>query len=609
MGIRETYFGDLIRDYEDRKEKSFLYRTFWAENVKDLLKKYLPPLPGKRELNRQMRELDRQFLMPLASEKNGPEQMEKYFRQLSKEAKELLEVHLPQLPEEVVKLLRKHSEQLPREVKELLAESFPWLLEEDVSWPEYEDKIKELLKKNIRERPVWGDNVLLQKPPRKVPRKKKDKPQEEDDPKGERRDFGAELWLNDAGYEMGRISDTGYYLWLSEYLAARGSYYKDNSIRDAHVWLYRLLISGLGMEPEQFRKNGKNICGKAEVETYLKELAEKIREPQEAEKTKLTEAMQKQREIEKKEIAGRLHGLYRKRNLKSRTDGPEKEDYLLWLTERLKRMSVHIRLKNWLQDNGYPLAKEGKVKTLSQKCRQQNFPLRLFETFCDSADGYEFSRKKIGLQAGEDWKVSDGFCVWEPDNFEVHLQTLLDVLKRNDRREFYFPLALDLRSGCVFFLAGKEYYKYVYDKCGDKKLKKKYEAANPLFCYDYLRLAGKESFEDDRVTFELYPAFHENAGKEYDEIFKAFKAYCKGEGVEQWKTLTVEDGEAECYVEDVDDIPREKIRALNDSGPIGIPKVFRWAFDGLEMPKPSRKAKNDHKQTEKKINKERFHFR
>ena len=37
----------------------------------------------------------------------------------------------------------------------------------------------------------------------------------------ERRDFWEELWLRDAAYRAGLITDTDYYLWLVEYLAVR----------------------------------------------------------------------------------------------------------------------------------------------------------------------------------------------------------------------------------------------------------------------------------------------------------------------------------------------------------------------------------------------------
>lgn len=97
-GIRETYFDDMIADYREEREKSFLYRTFWAESVRELLKKSLPPLPKKNELRKQMEELDKGFLRPLAEEESGQEQMEEHFARLSEEVKELLEIHLPQLP-------------------------------------------------------------------------------------------------------------------------------------------------------------------------------------------------------------------------------------------------------------------------------------------------------------------------------------------------------------------------------------------------------------------------------------------------------------------------------------------------------------------------------
>ena len=52
-GIRETYFYDLIDDYRKQGEKSFLYRSFWAENTRELLKECLPPL-SKKNFRKQM---------------------------------------------------------------------------------------------------------------------------------------------------------------------------------------------------------------------------------------------------------------------------------------------------------------------------------------------------------------------------------------------------------------------------------------------------------------------------------------------------------------------------------------------------------------------------
>lgn len=248
-GIRETYFYDLIDDYRKQGKNSFLYRSFWAENTRELLKESLPPLP-KKNFRKQMEKLSKGFLEFLADEKNEPEQMREHFAQLPDEVKKLLEVHLPQLPESVVKLLKEHFRRLPEEVKELLTGRFPWLLEEETSWPKYGAKIRGLLKENMLERPEWAHEVLIRKPPQRAENGQGTE-QEKEKQKKERRDFWKELMQNDAGYEAGLITDAEYYLWLTEYLAVRNIYYKDISIADGHTWLYKLLRMGLGRELEE----------------------------------------------------------------------------------------------------------------------------------------------------------------------------------------------------------------------------------------------------------------------------------------------------------------------------------------------------------------------
>ena len=47
-GIRETYFYDLIDDYRKQGEKSFLYRSFWAENTRELLKECHEKMDGTK---------------------------------------------------------------------------------------------------------------------------------------------------------------------------------------------------------------------------------------------------------------------------------------------------------------------------------------------------------------------------------------------------------------------------------------------------------------------------------------------------------------------------------------------------------------------------------
>ena len=248
-GIRETYFYDLIDDYRKQGEKSFLYRSFWAENTRELLKECLPPL-SKKNFRKQMEELSRGFLEFLADEKNEPKQMREHFAQLPEDVKKLLKVHLPQLPESSIKLLKEHFRQLPEEVEELLTGCFPWLLEEETSWLKYGAKIRGLLKENMLKRPEWAREVLIRKPPQRA-QNGQGTEKEKEKQKKERRDFWKELMQNDAGYEAGLITDTEYYLWLTEYLAVRDIYYKDISIADGHTWLYKLLRMGLGRELEE----------------------------------------------------------------------------------------------------------------------------------------------------------------------------------------------------------------------------------------------------------------------------------------------------------------------------------------------------------------------
>ena len=58
IGIRDTFYHDLAAGYQRDKERSFLYRYFWQENMRELLEKVLPQtleegLPGP-ENSRQM---------------------------------------------------------------------------------------------------------------------------------------------------------------------------------------------------------------------------------------------------------------------------------------------------------------------------------------------------------------------------------------------------------------------------------------------------------------------------------------------------------------------------------------------------------------------------
>lgn len=271
-GIRGRFYYDLKKDYRERKEQSFLFRAFWAEGVRELLKKQLTPLPKKNELRSLLRVLKKQFLEVLSDAESRKEQVREAYLQLPEKPKELLRVHLPQLPEEIGQQLKEHFAQLPEELKKLLEERFPWLLEEDLQWVAYEAQIRKQLREAVRKR---SGGVLQRKAPEE---------------ERERRDFWEELWLYDAGREEGLISDREYYLWLLEYLAARSACYQvyyyyhdsrkdrdenlDESIKeDGREWLYELLRAGLEKTSEP------GSLSVAQIQEELKELAGRLRGP------------------------------------------------------------------------------------------------------------------------------------------------------------------------------------------------------------------------------------------------------------------------------------------------------------------------------------------
>ncbi len=263
-------------------------------------------------------------------------------------------------------------------VTELLEEYVPQFPAECPLQPENSSRIRALLEEAVRERP----ELLL----RPAPEKKRRKPGEEavrDKDKTERRDFWEELWLNDAGYQADLISDTDYYLWLVEYLAARDLYYKDTSMWDGRRWLDKLLREGwLGAGevrvPGLWRqKSGRAVPSTTQTGADLRELAKQIKTDREA-------------------VAFRLHELE-----------VEGEDYLPWLTGRLKQMALHIKIKDWLQNSGYPLIKEGDMSARfsAKRARKQDFSMRLLEAYCDSGRGGGFLRqyskdKKQGFLLG-----------------------------------------------------------------------------------------------------------------------------------------------------------------------------------------------------------------
>ena len=477
-GIRGAFYSDIIYDYQckydDKREKSFLYRAFWAEGVSGLLKR-----------------LDRSLSEHLAGDGHeSPNPLEKYMA--------------PFCPNS-----RPGSW------------DYPWHLAKQPLKPGDESRIKEQLAAAMAEHPAWAKGLLTKTVPEKG--------------RKERRDFWEELWLRDAAYRAGLITDTDYYLWLVEYLAVRDIYYKDNSIANAHLWLKRLLHkTGVA---------GEDLAVKANVEKKLAEAAALIRQERDAGGT---------------EIAARLHNL--KRSVKNRNgETIRKEDYLPWLTARLERMAVHIKVKTWLQDSGYPLGRKDKAETPPREPRKQDFSLRLFEAYCDSGEGYEFYRKDLGGQENSgDWHTDNqGFCMLELSQADG----LREVLEQSGGRYLYIPLAIHLGSGCIFFLAGKENYREAYEKAG-RLLKEAYRQANGC-CFDYLRLdeGYQAQFPGDvGGAFRLQPAFHENQGRSCLDVFMDFKRYCLS---------------GTCS-------PRRTVKNFNEEAPDGIPAAFRWAFDNLE---------------------------
>lgn len=45
--IRDRFYRDLILEYTNKGEQSFLYRYFWADGVSGLLEEYLPGFPWR----------------------------------------------------------------------------------------------------------------------------------------------------------------------------------------------------------------------------------------------------------------------------------------------------------------------------------------------------------------------------------------------------------------------------------------------------------------------------------------------------------------------------------------------------------------------------------
>lgn len=480
-------------------------------------------------------------------------------------------------------------------VTELLEKYAPRRPAECPIRPENSGRIRALLEEAVRERP----ELLLRPAPERKRRRTGGEAGRDRDVK-ERRDFWEELWLNDAGYQAGLIPDTDYYLWLVEYLAVRGLYYRDTGIGDGRRWLEQLLREGwLGAgeprDPGVWRqKSGKSVLSTAQTGADLRELAERLK-------------------TDREEIGRRLHGLEM-----------EGEDYLPWLTGRLEQMALHIRIKDWLQNSGYPLIKEGDLseRFSAKRARKQDFSMRLLEAYCAGGRGGGFltPERDAGASAGG-WRLTaDGFCL--PDAEEV--EALREALERSGETCFYIPLAADLRSGCVLFLAGRDIYEQAYEEeetrwrryfsrmaeeyrrakeaydrartereriadrqalkeaCGRRQdackraergckraeaARESYEASQASLCFDYLRLDRehlRRNGENPAGAFRLRPVFHRQAEEAgYRAVLEKFIAYCKGE----------------CDRTPREGIPREAVREFDQELPAGIPESFHWAFE------------------------------
>ncbi len=488
----------------------------------------------------------------------------------------------------------------------LLEEYLPELSARGAPRPKDEPEIRARLAKTLREHPEQARSRLLKEASG-----------------GSRRDFWKELWINDAGYQAGLISDTEYYLWLMEYLAKRDIYYKDTSMWDQRKYLNLLVQKGLRdgkKTPKPDCQERKSSNGKSESRFTTAQLKRDLAE--------LVEKLRRERETGGNKIAGRLHGL---RVRTGRDTAPA--DYLPLLTGRLARMALHIRIKTWLQDGGYPLIKpEDRDKAGTEPFttgprRKRDFSMDLFEAYCSSPRGYELHKKDPARAAApEGWRLSpSGFCILDPG----HMDALQHALEGSQETSLNIPLAVDLYSGCVFFLAGKGLYEAVYRREVEKRrdarkdaeeayeqakrarkeyerrlqqdpghlkrlgkdladtkriydaavgaynlaveAKKKFEDTQSLLCFDYLRLdeAHLDQFPGDvRGAFRLGPHFHENAPR-FLENPKESREVLLNEF--QW------------YCVEGDDSPRARVREFNPDSPAGLRDLglFLWAFEGV----------------------------
>ena len=402
----------------------------------------------------------------------------------------------------------------------------------------------------------------------------------------ERRDFWQQLWLRDAFFRTKWTSgDSGddYCLWLVKYLTMQDKYYRESCpamVGEGELLeeLYRLVREGLrdtewAPKPGRLRGTDGKIR-KSKLGAYLSEL-EKL--------------LQDQQDAGKAEVAGRL----RKLGCLSR----------LW--KLLERKSLHIKIKTWFQDSGFPLryesdndpsdgdrppeAEEGKKKKIREYPspkgdRKQDFTMRLFAAYCDSPDGYDFFPKGLGGAASRNgWHLEDnGFCVLDAGQIDRLVSALKEKAEERKSDNYYVPLAVHLYSGCVFFLAGSSVYEDVYPYSKTSELAAKYRAAKKRgrFCFDYLRLDDGywDGFQAVGKEFQILPVFHENLGKSYDDVLADFKRYCM-------------EGEESIL---------EAVRNTNEDCTDNTPAMYRWAFNGVEDYEPSQDATDEFNKSQNK---------
>lgn len=385
-------------------------------------------------------------------------------------------------------------------------------------------------------------------------------------------DFWEALWLNDAGREAGLISDPDYCLWLAEYLAAHSIFFTDTSLWDGPHALDPLLRACLGKSPgvRELKSKDRKAPEKffaSQIAEDLKELAFEIRQ-------------------DRAKISARL-GKLRETGDLSR------------LTAQLEQMALHIKIKNWFQYSGYPLVTEkarNRAKSSAKEPRKRDFSMHLLDAWLAGGRGGSFPGRGKP-EGGRDWQLdANGFCIMGPEKIEA----LQKALEHSGSTYFYIPLGVDLHSGCVFFLAGKDLYETVYrakkervqkllqkaEACGapqkTREAAKKayaatikewnaYNARPERFCFDYFHLDARPGqaapfFGAAGSGFGLRPKFHKNAGQNFRFVLNNFKWYCiEGD-------LSSPDAGS----------PRQAVQAFNlgdeVTGALGALEAFRWAF-------------------------------